>query len=126
VAGTYQPLTGQASCLKAPAGSFVSTTGATAATPCPAGTYQPNSGQSGCVPAPLGFYVDTAGATAATACPAGTTTLTTGSTSCVVAESPTTAEQCTNGGWQNYVDASGRPFKSEAGCLRYVAKLPPA
>jgi len=36
--GTYQPLTGQSSCLPAPIGTYVSFQGAAAATACPAGS----------------------------------------------------------------------------------------
>ena len=69
--GTYQPDMGASSCLSAPAGSFVDTTGATAATLCAAGFYQPNVGQVSCLAAPVGSFVDTAGAAEATPAPAG-------------------------------------------------------
>ena len=34
---------------------------------------------------------------------------------------PTSKDQCKNGGWTNYVDASGRPFKNQGDCVSYVA-----
>jgi len=48
-AGTYQPDTGQTSCLAASPGHYVSTTCATSQTCCPANTYQPSSGQTSCI-----------------------------------------------------------------------------
>jgi hypothetical protein len=35
--------------------------------------------------------------------------------------SPTTKDQCKNGGWQNYADANGTPFKNQGDCVSYVA-----
>lgn len=34
---------------------------------------------------------------------------------------PTTKDQCKNGGWTHYADASGRPFKNQGDCVSYVA-----
>ena len=65
-AGTYSSTglsTDTTPCTPAPPGSFVDTTGATAATLCPLGTFQPDSGQTSCVEAPPGSFVDTTGAT---------------------------------------------------------------
>jgi len=86
--GTYQPDSGQASCLTAPPGFYVDTEGATgyvpappgsyvasygasAPTPCPLGTYQPDSGQAWCLNAPPGSYVYAVGATESVLCPFG-------------------------------------------------------
>lgn len=33
---------------------------------------------------------------------------------------PTSANQCKNGGWSQYADASGRPFKNQGDCVSYV------
>jgi len=82
--GTYNP-TGFEPCLPAPAGSYVDTEGATAATLCAPGTYQPDAGQTSCVPAPAGSYVATEGATAATLCAPGTYQPDAGQTSCIPA-----------------------------------------
>jgi hypothetical protein len=34
---------------------------------------------------------------------------------------PTTAGECKHGGWQNYADANGTPFKNQGDCVSYVA-----
>ena len=83
--GTYQPNTAQTSCLAAPAGTYVDTTGAITPTACALGKYQPNTGQTSCLPAPAGTYVDTTGAIAPTACALGTYQPETGQTSCLAA-----------------------------------------
>jgi hypothetical protein len=81
-AGTYQPSAGQSSCIDAPAGSFVATTGALSVSQCKAGTYQNEKGASSCRDAGAGYFVAKAGATSRVACPSaiGTT-----ATSCPVA-----------------------------------------
>jgi hypothetical protein len=81
IAGTYQSLSGQITCLMASAGSYVADSGSSTATPCPLGAFQPNMGSISCGPAALGTYVDTTGAVQATGCPAHFTTAATGSTS---------------------------------------------
>lgn len=35
--------------------------------------------------------------------------------------SPTSKDQCKNGGWQNYADANGTPFKNQGDCVSYLA-----
>jgi hypothetical protein len=37
------------------------------------------------------------------------------------ANTPTSKDQCKNGGWQNYTDANGTPFKNQGDCVSYVA-----
>ena len=60
--GTYQPDTGQSSCLVASAGFYVTNPGSTSQTPCAAGTYNPRVGQSSsCSEASIGHYVPTTG-----------------------------------------------------------------
>jgi hypothetical protein len=71
-AGTFSA-TGSAPCTPAPAGSYASGTGNTAATLCPAGTFSDAAGAAACTPAPAGSYATEPGNTAATLCPAGTT-----------------------------------------------------
>jgi hypothetical protein len=66
--GSFSP-TGQEPCQEAPAGTFVSTAGATAATPAELGFFVPVAGQSSQTAASAGYYVDTVGAVSAT--PAG-------------------------------------------------------
>ena len=34
---------------------------------------------------------------------------------------PTSKDQCKNGGWQNYVDNNGTPFKNQGDCVSFVA-----
>ena len=79
--GTFSA-TGNVPCTAAPAGSFVTATGATSATPCPPGSYQPNASASSCLLAPTGTYVPGTGATSPTPCPVGTGQELTGQTSC--------------------------------------------
>ena len=83
--GTFSP-SGQAPCQNAPAGSFVSTSGAASATPCQVGTYQPNSGAASCLLASVNTFVDTQGAIAATPCPSGTSQPLEGQTSCIASD----------------------------------------
>ena len=48
----------------------------------------------------------------------------TGTASCTSATAtPTSKDQCKNGGWQNsnLVDASGNPFKNQGDCVSFVA-----
>ena len=80
-AGTFSA-TGNAPCTAAPPGTFVTGTGATAPTPCPAGSYQPNSSATACLPAPVGTFVPGSGATSPTPCPVGTGQELTGQASC--------------------------------------------
>ena len=59
--GTFQPFTGQASCLDASAGHYVDSSASLSQTQCPTGYSTSNIGQSSCSPAPAGFYVDQTG-----------------------------------------------------------------
>lgn len=38
-----------------------------------------------------------------------------------LANLPATRDQCKRGGWQNYTDALGNPFKNQGDCVSYVA-----
>ena len=87
-AGTYSA-TGGAPCQVAPAGTYVSSSWATSATPCPAGTYSASAGSSSCTAAPAGTYVSAAGAASATPCPAGTYSASAGSSACTPAPAET-------------------------------------
>ena len=78
--GTYQPNSGQTSCIPAPAGTYASVTGSATYTDCGLGTYQPNSGQTSCIPAPLNLRGHRRG-DQRHPCPEGTFTSGTGSTS---------------------------------------------
>jgi hypothetical protein len=69
--GTFD--NGGDACVPAPAGSFVSTAGATSAELCPAGRWQDQEGQTSCNLADPGFFVPEPGATVQTQCPQGTT-----------------------------------------------------
>lgn len=40
------------------------------------------------------------------------------------ATTPTTKAQCRGGGWRHLVDARGRPFNNQGGCVSYVVHLP--
>ncbi|KAF7322433.1 hypothetical protein HMN09_00021400 [Mycena chlorophos] len=59
--GTYQPATGQSSCLPAPAGNYVPYRNATAFLPCYVGSYQPYTGQAFCYGAPSGRFQNLTG-----------------------------------------------------------------
>ena len=79
--GTFSA-SGAEPCALAPAGSFVATSGATAATQCSPGTFSATSGAIVCTEAPAGSYVAGAGATEATLCAAGTFQDQPGQTNC--------------------------------------------
>ena len=87
--GTYQPSSGQASCLDSSPGHYASGHGSANQTQCSPGTYQPSSGQASCLDASPGYYVpsygsvnqtiaspghyvDSYGSSNETACPGGT------------------------------------------------------
>ena len=107
-AGTYQPNTGQTSCITATTGNYVSSSGATSQstcsagyycisgkrTGCAAGTYNPNTGQSSssaCINCPAGSYTSTSGKSSCTSCVASSSTTAgtyqpdEGKTSCTIA-----------------------------------------
>lgn len=86
--GTYSA-SGFEPCTPAPAGSYVDTTGATSATPCPLGSFSSSPGASSCDLAPAGSYVSTTGATSATPCALGAYQPSTGGTSCIAAPTGT-------------------------------------
>ena len=69
--GSFQPLSGQSSCLLASPGTFVSAAGSATATSCGVGTYQPQSGQASCLAASPGYYDNAVGEAAEFGCPAG-------------------------------------------------------
>ncbi|HET7337577.1 MAG TPA: Ig-like domain repeat protein [Candidatus Nitrosotalea sp.] len=83
--GSFLP-SGSNTCTPAPAGSFVSTTGATSASLCPVGTFQPLAGQSSCNPSPAGSFVSTTGATSASLCTPGSFQPLAGQSSCLLAQ----------------------------------------
>lgn len=72
VPGFYST-SGNYPCLASPAGSFVSSSGATQAIRCEPGTYQNLTGQIACISATAGSFVDSAGAVAQVPCPTGYT-----------------------------------------------------
>jgi hypothetical protein len=82
LAGTYQPNTGQSSCVSADAGNFVANAGSASESQCLAGTYQPTTGQSSCRSADAGNFVANAGSPSESKCLAGTYQSQTGQTSC--------------------------------------------
>jgi len=82
-AGTYNPLSGQATCASCPPGAYSSVTGSVACASCPAGTSNPNIGQTFCVACPAGSYSSSTGNTLCASCPAGTSNPTAGQTFCV-------------------------------------------
>ena len=80
--GSYST-TGNTPCVTAPAGRFVSVTGAITAVPCPVGTFQNQTGQSACLPASPGHYVSVTGSAVQLPCPAGTYQNQSGQSACV-------------------------------------------
>ena len=72
-AGTFQPYTGQSTCLDASAGHYSDSDGATSQSACASGYYNAMVGQSSCTAAPAGSFASTtggdAGATNTTALP---------------------------------------------------------
>ena len=98
--GTYQPSTGQSSCVDASPGYFVPGNGSVTQTPCSPGSFQSGMAQTSCllatpgnyvstyaatdqIPASPGHYVNTSGATAEVACSMGTYQPSMGQTSCL-------------------------------------------
>jgi hypothetical protein len=78
---TYQPNSGQTSCLPCPQGTTTDGPGSTGCvTHCKAGAYSA-TGDEPCTQAPIGTYVSTEAATEPTPCPPGTSTPATGATS---------------------------------------------
>jgi uncharacterized repeat protein (TIGR01451 family) len=124
-AGSYSA-TGDTPCTLAPAGYYVSNTGATAATACTAGSYQPTAGQTSCLLAGTGYYVASSGQTTETACAAGTYSNVAGSSSCTNAPAgyyvsntgATAATACTAGSYQ---PTAGQTSCLLAGTGYYVA-----
>ena len=82
--GTYSS-TGSEPCTPAPAGTFVSGSGAEATTLCEPGSYQDQTGQTSCIPVPAGSYASGSGATSASLCAPGSYQDQTGQGSCVLA-----------------------------------------
>ncbi len=96
------------SCVPAPQGSFVGTTGATSATLCPLGAFTSTEGSASCTPSPAGSFVGTTGATSATLCLAGSFTSSIGQSVCapslagsyVPTTGSTTSTLCAPGSYQ--------------------------
>ena len=70
--GSYQPQTGQSSCIACPAGSQCPNTSLITFTLCPVGTYQSQTGQSSCLDCPLGRYCPLVGTITPSNCSIGT------------------------------------------------------
>jgi hypothetical protein len=83
-AGSYSA-TGIAPCTQAPAGSFDTGTGNTAAALCAAGSFSANPGSAACTPAPAGSSASGPGNTGSTLCAAGSFSADPGSASCTPA-----------------------------------------
>jgi photosystem II stability/assembly factor-like uncharacterized protein len=82
--GSYSP-SGDIPCTLALPGTYVGTSGATAATACPEGYYSSEYGEVTCTAAPAGTYVNTSGAQAPTDCALGSYSPSSGATSCTPA-----------------------------------------
>ena len=83
--GTYQPASGQTSCLLAPAGYYVDYEAAVEATPCPAGEYQPTEGQTSCLETIVGHYT-TGGDANPIPCAPGSYQPASGQSECILAD----------------------------------------
>lgn len=84
VAGTHYSAVDK-NCVPAPAGSFVSSNGASKPTLCPAGSFSSTRGSMSCTKARPGFFVSVPGSQTQTPCPAGSYADREGSTSCTPA-----------------------------------------
>lgn len=60
------------SCTAAPAGTYITTTGATSYKACPVGTFSAEAGSDACDTCPPGQYANTVGSKSCKTCPAGT------------------------------------------------------
>jgi alpha-tubulin suppressor-like RCC1 family protein len=74
-AGTYQPDSGQTSCISASKGFSAPETASLQQTSCTVGYYTNIIGQANCIPAAKGFYVDSDQAIEQIACPDSTSTI---------------------------------------------------
>ena len=100
--GTYQPSTGQSSCLACPVGTYQTAKGQTSCTNCNAGTYNNLTGQSAasaCKTCGTGTWSG-AGSETCTNCPKGTASSATGATS------DATCKQCAAGTYAGKGSAS--------------------
>lgn len=82
--GSYQPDSGQSSCLLAPAGYYTDVEATVEAIPCPAGEYQPSEGQTECLLNDAGHF-SLGGAAEQTPCLKGMYQPQTGQSECIEA-----------------------------------------
>ena len=83
--GSYQPNTGQSSCLLSPPGNYIDIEASITPTPCPAGQYQPVEGQTACLIVDLGNF-SLEGSVEQTPCPKGTFQDSVGQSTCLDAD----------------------------------------
>ncbi|MGB1585409.1 MAG: RCC1 domain-containing protein, partial [Candidatus Thalassarchaeaceae archaeon] len=86
LAGTYQPNTGQISCLDTDAGYYTNNLAFTSQIECPVGEWQSNTGSTGCYLANVGHYVNSTASTNQTECAPGTYQPNQGQSSCLDAD----------------------------------------
>ena len=126
--GTYQPSTGQSSCIDASAGYYVPSTGSATQTACAAGTYQPSTGQESCIDASAGYYVASTGSTSQATCAAGTYQPSTGQESCIDASAgyyvdsigSTTQTACAAGTYNSNTASTSSSACTDASAGYYV------
>ena len=80
--GSYQPYTGQSSCLLSPSGNYTDVEASITPTPCPAGQYQPAEGQTACIENDAGHF-SLEGSVEQDPCPKGTYQPSTGQADCL-------------------------------------------
>ena len=83
--GSYQPYTGQSSCLLSPSGNYTDVEASITPTPCPAGQYQPAEGQTACIENDAGHF-SLEGSVEQDPCPKGTYQPSTGQADCLNAD----------------------------------------
>ena len=115
--GTYQPQSGQDSCLEADPGHYVNMINSSDQDECLAGTHQPNSAQSECIENSPGYY-SLRGADQQIGCPTGSYQPSANSTDCI----PTDPGYFTNSIGSSSQTAcpagSYQPYSSQITCIQ--------
>ena len=129
-AGTYQPSTGQESCIDADAGHYVPEEGATMQESCTIGQYQALPGQPSCDDAAPGYFVDTTNATTQSECAIGTYQSNSAQSSCIDAspgyyvDNPASASQtaCSPGSYNPDTASNNSSACQSADIGHYVSQ----
>lgn len=117
----YYSSTGREPCRPAPAGTYVESYGAHAATPCAVGSYSPFEAADECTLAEPGYYVASTNATSQAACSAGTFSSASGSGACAPAPAGYYVPNPAAAGPTPCPPGHYQPATSQLGCLEASA-----